>query len=122
MASDDLGSLLKGTIAASISGHRKDVKSGKASLKMLKKGVDFDDARYVVNLISLWRDEGERSTATKHKGTLKGAIEKAERKFKKINGRSDVQADVHVHVFVGERAYGVPENYWKGFREKYKSE
>jgi hypothetical protein len=122
MADDDLGSLLKETIAASISAHKKDVKSGKASLEMLEEGVDFDNARYVVNLISLWRDEGERSTVTKHKGTLKGAIEKAEEKFKKVNGRSDVQADVHVHVFVGERAYGVPKNYWKKFRERYKSE
>jgi tRNA(Leu) C34 or U34 (ribose-2'-O)-methylase TrmL len=89
----------------------------KKSLRILKK-IDTNNADYEVTINSSWHHEGEKDTATKHHGTLKEAIEKAEEEFKKVNSREDVQGDYHPHLVFGEESYSIPEMFWKKYIQR----
>ena len=92
----------------------KQILEFRESLEILEK-TDYRNANYIVSLRSLWANEGEKSTKTKHLGTLKDAIEKAEKEFKVANMRNDVQADYLVSIRLGKSTYSVPEKYWEKF-------
>ncbi len=108
---------------------RKDVKK---SLKRLREkiiqtekalplleGFNPERANYTVFLYSLWESQGEKSTTTRHKGSLEGAIRAAEEEFKGVNhNRRDVQADYSVSVIVGKLNLLVPPEYWSQYKQK----
>jgi hypothetical protein len=56
--------------------------------------------RYVVSLSSLWADHGEMSTETigNPQEGLKSVEERADVDFKRLNRRSDIQADESVYL------------------------
>lgn len=95
----------------------KQILEFRESLEVLEK-TDDRNANYIIFLKSAWASEGEKSTKTTHLGTLKDAIEKAEKKFKVVNMREDVQADYIVSIRLGKSRYSVPEKYWERFKEK----
>ena len=88
------------------------------STEVLEK-TNTGRALYEIHLASMWANEGEESTTTKYKGSLKQAIEQAEAEFKKRNSRGDVQARCSVTIQLGEGAYPIPKEYWEQFREGY---
>ncbi len=85
------------------------------SLRVLEQ-TNTSKADYVVHLKSLWTNEGESSTTTKHRGTLKNAIERAELEFKSANNRRYVQADCSVDICFGNDRYSIPQEYWQKFQ------
>ncbi len=77
--------------------------------------LSMKQATYVVHIHSHWVTMGEVSTETEHAGSLEQAIQKAEHMFKSINKRSDIQASYFVEITLGERGFGVPEQYWRQY-------
>ena len=78
------------------------------TLKTLE-AMDMDRAEFIVNLHSLSEDEGEKAVTKQYTGTLKNAIEMAEKEFK---------AKYNVEIFIGERGYIIPEEYLFQFIER----
>ena len=76
---------------------------------------DPKKGEFTVQLFSLWENEGEESTKTKHIGKLSDAISIAEKEFMAKNKRGDVQADYAVTVRIGELDIPVPKEYWQEF-------
>lgn len=85
----------------------------------ITKTLNVRKGHYQVNLNSLWADEGEKSTKTKYTGSLENAIKAAEKKFLKINSRSDIQATYHVQIRVGKIFMSVPKKYWEEYMKKH---
>jgi len=81
--------------------------------------ADTQNSRYLVNLISLWADSGEKHTKTEYTGSLRDAIKKAEADFKRINDRTDVQAEYHVDVLIGGVSVVVPGEYWIKYKSRH---
>ncbi|NOQ38363.1 hypothetical protein GQ472_05750 [archaeon] len=73
--------------------------------------TDMDSAVYHVFLRSLW-PEGEKNIDLTDEGSLEYVIRTAEEDFKKINNRSDVQADYVVSIVLDDLEYVVPKEYW----------
>lgn len=71
---------------------------------------------YTVILSSLWADKGEQNVRIKGKGSLASLVKRAERRFKKLNNRSDVQATYSAWVLLGNPdnptvSIKIPENF-----------
>ncbi|RLI99008.1 MAG: hypothetical protein DRP06_04355 [Candidatus Aenigmatarchaeota archaeon] len=94
------------------------IRSTKELLRVLEQ-TNIDEATYIVHFKSLWEDDGEESTRTEYRGTLKDAMERAETEFKSTNRRSDVQADCSVNICLGDNQYQIPKAYWEKFRKRY---
>lgn len=102
----------------SIKDSQINIKQQRKSLRALEK-IDLDNARYTVALNSLWANEGEKNLKLSRRGTLEDAIKIAEKKFKKLNNRSDVQAQYFVTLKIGDVPYWVPREYWEKYAEKH---
>ena len=117
---------LEKTVGETIDIHKRGLERAEASLERVAS-MSPRNANYSITINSAWSggsylgDVGETNTNTKYKGTLKSAIIEAEREFKEINHRNDVQADYSVRVYFGEDGYSVPEEYWSRFVQKNKS-
>jgi hypothetical protein len=67
---------------------------------------------FVVNIISLWANEGEINVSIK-KDTLEKAFQAAVEKFKELNKRRDIQADFHVYAYLYNGVeLKLPNKYW----------
>ena len=86
------------------------------TLKTLE-AMDMDRAEFIVNLHSLSEDQGEKSVTRQYTGTLKNAIEMAEKEFKAKYGEG-IKAKYNVEIFIGERGYIIPEEYLFQFIER----
>lgn len=91
----------------------------------LKKLFDLDltsSGTYIVNLESLWKNEGENSTKTVFKGSLEMAIQTAEQDFLRENKRGDVQANYEVLLQITKNfSQVIPKPYWESYMMKNKS-
>lgn len=114
-----LKTYLRKTLNEKIEGYKSGIDLTEESLRVLEQ-TNTGKANYVVHLRSLWANEGESSTTTEHRGTLKDAIERAEADFKSTNNRSDVQADCSVAICLGDGRYSIPQDYWQKFQEMYR--
>lgn len=56
---------------------------------------------FEASLVSLWTNEGEQSVVAKSRKGVAHAILKAQATFRKINGRSDIQAKYSVRAYIG---------------------
>ena len=114
---------LEKTIGETIDIHKRGLRRAEASLVEVTS-MSPRNANYSVGINSAWTggsypgDVGETDTNTKYKGTLKSAIIEAEKEFKEINHRSDVQASYSVRIYFGEDGYRVPEKYWSKFIQR----
>jgi hypothetical protein len=97
----------------------EDIVRIRKMLRVLKK-IDINHADYEVTIHSSWYHEGEKDTITRHHGTLKEAIEKAEEEFKKVNNRRDVQGDYHPRLVLGGKHYFILEMFWKKYAQRKK--
>jgi hypothetical protein len=113
----ELKDYLQNEIGNSLKNSETLIKQDKKALKILES-LDIDNADYVIGILSCWSGDGEKNTLTNYKGSLKEAIQLAERQFKKVNKRSDIQGYFSVQMRLGEREYFLPEEYWKGYRSK----
>lgn len=100
-----------------VEGYKSGIDLTEESLRVLEQ-TNMGKANYVVHLRSLWANEGESSTTTEHRGTLKDAIERAEAEFKSTNHRGDVQADCSVDICLGNGRYSIPQEYWQKFQKR----
>ena len=80
--------------------------------------LNLAKAKYLVKLDSLWANEGEKSIERDYSGPLEDAIITAEKEFKELNRRGDVQARYFVRVYVGEALIEVPKEYVEMYRER----
>lgn len=76
--------------------------------------------RFEVTLTTLWANEGEKNVTIKSKkgAKLENVLRQAEKKFKEINNRTDVQAKWFVLALAGTSGLGVvlSEDYVARFR------
>ena len=93
-------------------------KKASFSLRVLKN-VNPRNAKYKVVLTSCWRDYGEKQVVLEVEGSMRKAIEAAEAEFKRVNSRSDVQADYDVQIQVGQMQISVPMDYWAKYKERH---
>ena len=85
------------------------------------EATNMERADYLVKLHSLSEDKGEDSITIRHRGTLKDAIERAEKEFKSKNGSGDVEATYFVEIFIGKEGHIIPEEYLFQFMERHSS-
>lgn len=82
--------------------------------KLLSALRSPDSLTYGISLSSLWSDKGEEDVTLKAAGPVADIIKQAEEEFKKINRRSDVQADYSVSVvFDNGVQLSLPKELWK---------
>ena len=86
-------------------------------LQAILDNFDNETIYYRVRLRSGWELHGEKNIDTKSKVSLERAVVNAIKKFKKINNRSDVQADWTVTVLVDDEEHLIPEEHWKHLRK-----
>jgi hypothetical protein len=94
----------------------KIVNCRKAS-RVLEK-TDLNNSHFVVQLHSLWADQGEQSPRIEYEGRLEDAIKKAEETFKSTNHRSDIQAKYQVDIKLADVTINLPEQYWESYKEQ----
>ncbi len=111
-----LKSYLQSGLEDRIIGLKESVTQTEEALRILEER-GTRGATYTIYIRSLWENYGEKSTTMEHKGTLKDAIERAEREFKTTNRRSDVQASIQVEIHLGNVRYPVPDRYWVIYRK-----
>jgi hypothetical protein len=121
-----LKTYLKRDLNGDVEHYKKRAEETREMLKVLER-TDLDHATYSVDIISRWTDavsapcEGEKDVRNmKHKGTLKDAVKKAEKKFMEINDRSDIQADYDVELMLNRERIEIPEKYYKAYKHVYK--
>jgi hypothetical protein len=128
MAEQTLKSDLKKVIRKEIKDLEKTIKDTKASSEILET-MKFNDAQYRTDIKSYWKREKAGHKKTRHKGTLKETIEKAEREFAgKYNFEcniSDINAgyihiDYNVSIQIGDRFFKVPEECWQKYKRLLK--
>ncbi len=97
-----------------ISELEEDLRKAEEVKKLLAAARNPDTLTYSVTLSSLWSDKGEEDVTLKAAGPVADIIKQAEEEFKKINRRSDVQADYSVSVVFdnGEQRI-LPKELWK---------
>ena len=95
----------------------EDIVRTRKMLRILKK-IDINNADYEVVIHSSWYHDGEKDTVTRHHGTLKEAIEKAEEEFKKVNNRGDVQGQYHPCLVLGGKPYFILETFWEKYTQR----
>ncbi len=84
-------------------------------------GKDIESlGNFEVCLNPLLAGEGEKIVTLEYHGSLEEAIKQAEKRFKAVNNREDVQAGYSVFVRLGrlEDRYEIPPKYWKKFKGK----
>lgn len=95
-----------------------------SSAEQLLEKIDYPQVlRYRVHLRSLWQDEGEQSVTVTRRGPLAGVIRFAKTKFKRVNKRSDIQADYGVHAVVPSSKgksipVVVPDTFWRHIKDE----
>jgi len=110
-----LKSYIRKQLNDSLTGLKEQTRNIRKSAGILDK-TNLEKANYAIHLHSLW--EGEKSTTTKHDGSLDEAVKKAEKEFKTANKRQDVQASWTVEIMLGEVGCMIPKEYWAKYREK----
>ncbi|MFA5856880.1 MAG: hypothetical protein WC867_05955 [Candidatus Pacearchaeota archaeon] len=93
------------------------LKNLEGSLSHLNK-TDINDADYIVNLISLWENEGEKSVIKVYRGKLEDAIKSAESEYLQLNNRNDIQASYHVALVLDEIKIGISEEFYRDYIRK----
>lgn len=104
------------TIQSAIEKRRKALESGIAEVKEDELYLSSKPTKrftFRVKLTSLWADHGEKSVSVARKLPLSQVVALAVEEFKKVNGRSDVQAGWTVSVvFPSGREVSLPKEYW----------
>lgn len=119
MTAMNLKTYLKTALKEDVASYQRLIANRVRSLQFLDE-VGIKDATYEVHLRSMWEREGEKSSTTMYTGSLEGAIKEAEKRFKGLNHRDDVQAQYAVSINLGAKlSYTVPDKYWTKFKEKH---
>src|SRR3954466_15860692 len=101
----------------------QQIESRLVKLKRLRARFSYASEAHLqfkVVLSSLWADQGEKSVEIVG-NTLEAAMQEAIAEFKKINKRSDVQANYYVSAFLPtdpDSPISLPEQYWRPFKER----
>jgi hypothetical protein len=96
------------------------VNEAESVLRMLP-GKDIERlGNFEVYLNPLLAGEGEKPVTFEYHGSLEEAIKQAEKRFKAVNNRDDVQASCSVFVRLGRLRdrYEIPRKYWEKFKGK----
>ena len=78
--------------------------------------------RYKVSIYSCWKDYGEKDIdfVAKEGVSLRKAVLGAEKKFLRVNPRSDIQADYSACILGGDCIVGVDDKAFKKYKEHYR--
>jgi len=112
-----LKAYLRGAIQDDINSYTKALDRARTSSKEIGD-INTRNANFHVRLHSLWSSHGEKGLNRHYNGSLQGAIESAEKDFKELNGRQDVQASVSVSMVIGAEEYSIPESFWERYQGK----
>ncbi|MDB5194018.1 MAG: hypothetical protein JWN50_32 [Parcubacteria group bacterium] len=94
----------------------KMVRELQQSLRELRRHKNGTLVTYKVTLRSLWADHGEKSVSVQGAKPLKQLFEEANRKFLRVNHRSDVQADYSVEVIFNKSRIDLPREAWLEYK------
>ncbi len=110
---------LRSANRADIRSLEKALKKVRSSRNELKRICDSSKLTFIVKLVSMWQDHGEKNVKTRGTGQLQKLIQKSEAKFKKTNNRTDLQAEYSVFVQLRNKdVFSVPKELWEHLREK----
>lgn len=116
-ATPDLKDSLRGYLKGATSGIKRKLAEHEKARRVLGR-ADFKDARYRVELQSLWEDHGEKSIQFNYHGSIDEAIKKAEHDYKETNKRSDIQAKYSVAILLGDMYVPIPETFWRQYKSR----
>jgi hypothetical protein len=88
---------------------RFEIFERKRSLDILQE-TELGRAKYVVR---------EGSIKIEHRGSLCGAINKAERDFKEKNKRGKIQKYYSVYIMLGNQTYNIPKKFWGKYLKEH---
>jgi len=80
--------------------------------------TNFKNAHYKIEITSFWKNTSggsETDCTVTVKGTLENAIAESEKEFMRINKRPDVQGRYKAGIVLGNRTFGIPEEYWRQY-------
>ncbi|MCK4997461.1 hypothetical protein KAS08_04100 [Candidatus Pacearchaeota archaeon] len=117
---------LEKEVSDNVNNLKRRLRKAEASLLEIET-MSPSKSNYSIKIMSRWRggsyfsNVGETDINIEYKGTLKSAIIEAEKEFKEVNHRSDIQADYFVRVHFEEDDYLIPEKYWSKFKQRNRS-